>query len=577
MLLLLSTVFRTPSGWLAIGLIVAVVVTTVAEVLLVLRLANWNADFFNVLERKSLPGLVTQSWIFVIIVAGIMSLQAASLETKMRLQILLRTHLTELVSHAWMSDGRHYRLRSTGGRHDNEDGRIAEDGRVVCEMVVEFLNSLLYAFLQLTLFIGVLWLHSGPLTLVVGTTTITVPGHMVWIALLYAGLGAAITLFVGRPLVHATDQRQAAEAAYRARLVNGLVHSPAIALTGAEPGERRRLALAFDDIRLAWTAQKTSFRNLLFLSSGYGHLTAVLPLLILAPRYFSGEMSLGTLMQVTIAFGQVTAALSWLSGNYPSIAQWEASAERVLALYETLGDLGRDDCADAGGRLLRVSENGPNLTFDNLSLISSDGEVLVEHFSAGIKPGERVLVEATPQAAEGLFRAVGGLSLWGAGRIELPENSMPYFMSDHPYLPETTLIEALLEPQLADHIAKGEVSQALVDVGLAQLVPLLHTTAQWEQELGIEDQQRLGFARVLLHKPSWILMHDATSALDAVAEDRLIEILTRSLPNSALVTITHRAVTKQRFQRHISLSTAAPDAAKAPQEARSRAAVLGVA
>jgi vitamin B12/bleomycin/antimicrobial peptide transport system ATP-binding/permease protein len=328
-------IFRTPTGWATVGLIVAVVAITTGEVLAMLRLASWNADFFNTLEQKSVSGLVTQSWILLAIVGGLMLLQAASMDMKMRLQITLRTYLTERVSYAWMADGRHYRLREVAGEHDNADGRIAEDARVVCEMGVEFLVSLLYSVLQLVLFLGVLWLYSGPLMFVLGNATFVVPGHMVWVALLYAGLGAAITLWVGYPLVHATDRRQAAEADYRARLVNALAHSPAIALSGSEPGERRRLGIDFQRIRLAWAAQKTSFRNLIFLSSGYGQLTAVLPMLILAPRYFSGEMSLGTLMQVTIAFGQVAAALSWLSSNYASIAQWEASPS-VCSLLPTL-------------------------------------------------------------------------------------------------------------------------------------------------------------------------------------------------------------------------------------------------
>jgi vitamin B12/bleomycin/antimicrobial peptide transport system ATP-binding/permease protein len=305
---------------------------------------------------------------------------------------------------------------------------------------VEFLVSLFYSILQLILFLGVLWLYSGPLTFVLGYTTVVVPGHMVWVALLYAGLGAVITLWVGYPLVRATDRRQAAEANYRARLVNALAHSPAIALSSSEPGERRRLGIDFERIRLAWAAQKTSFRNLVFLSFGYGQLTAVLPMLILAPRYFSGEMSLGTLMQVTIAFGQVAAALSWLSSNYARIAQWEASAERVLALSDAVADVSHGICDDAGGRLVRVTENGPNFTFDRVSLVNADGQVLVEQFSAEIMPGERVLVEATPQAADGLFRAVGDLSHWGAGRIELPENASLHFLGHRPYLPDTSLL-----------------------------------------------------------------------------------------------------------------------------------------
>jgi putative ATP-binding cassette transporter len=555
MLRLLAKIMRTSGRWRSLALIITVVTITVSEVFLMLRLTNWNADFFNALEQKSVPGLIAQTWMFLAIVAGIMLLEAGSLETKLRLQLVLRTHLTITVRDSWMTEGRHYRLRFMGGEHANEDGRIAEDVRIVCEMVVEFFVSLLYAFTQLVLFVGVLWFNSGPLTITVGGLSLTLPGHMVWIALLYAGMGAIITMFVGHPLVRATDRRQTAEAEYRASLVNSIAHTQAIALTRAEAGERRRLSAAFDRICLAWAMQRASLRNLIFLSAGYGQVTTVLPLLILAPRYFTGEMNLGTLMLVTLAFGQVTAALSWVSGNYSTLAQWEASAERVLGLQDAVEGLGDGQSGVLLGTFVRAREHGPALTFRDLSLVTSAGEVLVESFSAEIKPGERVLVEATPEAAEALFRALAGLSFWGAGRIEMPEDCEPFLMGERPYLPQDSLLEVLAEPLDIEKFRAEPVAEVLVHVGLAHLAPLLDTTAMWEQELGIEDQQRLGFARALLHKPRWVLMHDATSALSRVAENQIMEHLMRTLPDAAVITITHRAVAERQFQRRISIGS----------------------
>lgn len=556
MLRILAGVFRLPGRWCAAGLVLALAAITIAEVALALRLASWNADFFNLIEKKDVAGLPAQVWILFAIVGAIMALQASSLESKMRLQIRLRSYLTARVRDRWMAEGRHYRLRYMGGEHANEDGRIAEDIRVVSEMVVEFATSLLYATTQLVLFAGVLWLYSGPLRIAIGSVAIVIPGHMVFVALAYAGIGALVTLVIGHPLVRALDRRQTAEADYRASLVNSMSHSPAIALTGAESGERRRLAAFFDRICYTWALQRASLRNLLFFTSGYGQLTAVLPLVILAPRYFSGEMALGTLMQVTIAFGQVTSALSWLSGNFANIAQWEASAARVLALQESVDDL---DAALAGpgeGRFARAPVNGPNLAFRDLTLVSPAGEVLAERFSADIAPGERVLLEATPQAADALFRAVAGLSFTGAGRIELPEDSSLHFMGEYPYLPEAPLIEALTGSQQPDNLSPGEIARTLVDTGLARLAPALERVAKWEQDLGIEDQQRLGFAIALLRKPRWLLMHDAASALSQPAEDALMRLLADRLPDTAIIRIAPRSVAEHGFTRRISVTGA---------------------
>lgn len=554
MLRLLAGIFATPARWRAAALIAAVVVATVGLVLLAVRLASWNADFFDALEQKSWPGLIRQSWLFLGIVAATAIVQAAALQAKRMLQITLRTHLTTGMLETWMVDGRAARLQEIPEPHANEDGRIAEDGRVVCEMVVDFLASLLYAVLQFTLFVGVLWFTSGPLWITLGGAAFQLPGHMVWIALAYASFSAGLTVWIGHPLVRATNRRQGAEAAFRAGLVHAVTHAVAIALARAEADERRRLEGAFGRVRETWAEQTISFRRMVFLSSGFALLTAALPMLLLAPRHFAGEMSLGTLIQVTIAFGQVTAALFWMSDNYPAIAQWEASAERVLALHEAAGDLGAAAAAaNRPGEIERVAENGPGLAFRDVSLVSASGEVLVSRFSAEIAPRERVLVEATPQAATALFRAVSGLSPWGSGRIELPEGAVPYFAGERPYLPEATLADVLAEPRGADEIAQGELTAILVRTGLAHLIPALATTASWEQELGLEDQQRLGIARAMLHRPAWLFMHDPLSALDAAEEERLMAALFQHLPGSAIVTITHRPAVERLHERRIAL------------------------
>ncbi len=556
MLRLLAGIFRTEARWRAVALTAAIIVATVALIVLMVRFAIWNGDFFDAIEQKSWPGLVRQAWMFAAILAGGMITHAAALQARRMLQITLRRHLTLALIDTWMADGHHARLRDVAPGLANEDGRIAEDARVVCELMVDFLASLLYALLQFVVFVGMLWLSSGPLRLSAGGIAVTVPGHMVWVALFYASLGAAITIRVGHPLVRATDRRQTAEAAFREGLVHAVSRSATIALGRAEPGERRRLAGRFAAVSSTWAEQTISFRRMTFFTAGFGFLTAALPMLLLAPRHFAGDMSLGTLMQVTVAFGQVTAALFWMSDNYPFIAQWEASAARVLALHEAASDIGEEQETDRPGEIERVAKNGPGLSFLDLSLVSASGEVLVRRFNASVAPGERLLVEATPPAAAALFRAVAGLSAWGSGTIELPEGAVPFFLGERPYLPEATLAEILADPRAPGEVSRAQMTAAMVEAGLAALIPSLSVAAAWEQELSVEDQQRLGIARAILHRPAWLFMHDAMSALDAEQEDRLMGVLVASLQGSAIVTIAHRAALDRFHQRRIALTRA---------------------
>ncbi|WP_291298285.1 ABC transporter ATP-binding protein/permease [Elioraea sp.] len=558
MLRLLAAVFRGEARWRALALAAFIATATGALIALMVRFALWNADFFDAIEQKSWPGLTRQAWLFLIILGGAMVIHASALQARRMLQITLRRHITLTLIGTWMTDGRHARLKDTAAAQANEDGRIAEDGRVVCELVVDFLSSFLYAMLQFVVFVGMLWLTSGPVTISAGVLSLTIPGHMVWVALAYASLGAAITVRVGHPLVRATDRRQTAEAAFRGGLLQAVSHSSTIALARAEAGERRRLSSRFDRVRATWAEQTISFRRMTFLTAGFGFLTTALPLLLLAPRHFDGEMSLGTMMQVALAFGQVTAALFWMSDNYPLIAQWEASAARVLALYEAATDIGHEPERERPDEVERVAENGPGLTFRDVSLVSPAGAVLVSRFNAAVAPGERVLVEATPPAAAALFRAVAGLSVWGSGRIELPEGAVPFFIGEQPHLPEATLADILAEPRAPADVPRAEAAAALVEVGLASLIPSLGTFAAWEQELSIEDQQRLGIARALLHKPGWIFIHDATSALEASAEEEMMTLLVTHLPGAAIVTIAHRPAIEQLHQRRIALTRPPP-------------------
>ena len=250
----------------------------------------------------------------------------------------------------------------------------------------------------------------------------------------------------------------------------------------------------------------------------------------------------------------MTAALFWMSDNYPAIAQWEASAERVMVLAEAVSDLAGAAGAARQGEVERVEENGPGLAFRDVSLVSAAGDVLVARFSAEIAPGERVLVEATPQAAAALFRAIAGLAPWGSGRIEMPEGATPFFLGERPYLPEARLAEVLAEPHAEAAVPQAETASVLVAVGLAHLIPALDTVAAWEQELGLADQQRLGVARALLHRPAWLFMHEALSALDAEEEERLTALIVSRLPDATLVTITHRTAVERLHQRRIALS-----------------------
>ena len=329
----LSLPYWTGEGrWRPRIVVAALLLVVIAQVALAIRLNLWSADLFNALERHATDRALAQIGIFTLIVLGMMATNTLHLLLRRHLQFDWRRWLTARVVGNWMAEARHYQADLIPGDHANPDGRIAEDIRIAVEGAIDLAASLLYCVLVLITFVGILWSLSGWITL----AGVPVPGHLVILAILYAGIGAVVAFVLGRPLVRATDVRQTREADFRFGLVRSRENAEPIALARGELTERERLVELFETIRRSWREQSTGLARLVVLSSGYTAVAGVLPLLVGTPRFLVGALTLGALMQSAQAFQQVTSALSWPVDNLPRIAEWRASVERVLALEEAV-------------------------------------------------------------------------------------------------------------------------------------------------------------------------------------------------------------------------------------------------
>jgi len=526
--------------WQAGGLLLGLVLLSLLQVTLAIRLNVWNADLFDALERRSMERFSFQIAIFAGLVGGIMLVNMLHLHLKRRLQYSWRQWLTGHVVEGWMAEARHYQIALLPGDHGNPDGRIAEDIRIATEYAIELAHSGFYCLLLFFSFVSILWGLSGILMIPLNGMELALPGHMVWLSLLYAGGGSLLAMLVGGRLVTAANERQTAEADFRFGLVRARENTEAIALTSSEPQERRRLVTLFDLIRTSWNDQSMGLGRLMLFSSAYSTLAAMFPILVSSPRYLAGAISLGTLMQIAQAFQQITAALSWPVDNFPRIAEWRASVERVLSLQDAIERL-RADIATRGGSRIQISPTaGPALAIRDVSIASPAGTMLATGINAEIQPGERVLIAGDDPAGQLLFKAVAGIWFWGSGRIELPDNATVLFMPRNPYLPRTTLRAVLADPLAAETVDPAAAAGALERVGLARLAGELETDADWDQRLSLVDQQRLACARLLLRRPGWIFMAEATEALEPEDEIALLELILSELPQATLVTLGHR-------------------------------------
>jgi putative ATP-binding cassette transporter len=545
--------WRGPGCWRAWGLTLGLALLTVALVLLQVRLNLWTADLFDALERRSMDRFLAQVAVFAAIALGTVAATAAHQWVKRRLQLGWRGWLTARVVGRWMDRARHYQVALLPGDHDNPDGRIAEDARVATEWAVELAHSLLYCLAALAGFVGLLWSLSG-LTFVGG---VPVHGHMVWLALLYAAAGSAAAFLLGRPLVRATGERQGREADLRLALVRAREGAEPIALARAEPAARARLARLFAGVAAAWHRQTGSLSRLTLFTSGYATLTPVFPLLFTIPRYLAGTVTLGELMQTAQAFQQVTGALSWPIDRFQQIAEWRASAGRVLALSDAVEALERDP-AEAGagptaGRIERAEAAG--LAVSGLEVATPDGATITAGLDLAVAPGERVLVTGDPDALAALLRALAGAWPWGRGRVALPAAGAVAFLGPRPWLPAEPLRRVLCLPEDAPAPPDPALAEALTRAGLAHLAARLDAAEPWDRVLSPAEQQRLAFARLLLRRPAWVVLHGATDALGPSAEAELMRGLAEALPGAAIVSLGRPAAPAELFGRRLALES----------------------
>ncbi len=495
----------------------------------------WNRALFDALEQRSVPGLLVQVGVFAVILAVSVGVTAAHLAVKRWLQLDWRRWLTARLTGAWLAEGRQQRLQFFPGEHDNPDARIAEDVRIATEGAVALAHSLAFAVLSLALFIGILWDVSGTLRL--PGSAFAVPGYLVPLAFAYAGAGTLLGWMFGRPLVRTTDALQSAEANLRFGLARTREYAEAIALAGGEPRERSAARDRFRDVARDWNRQSVAYLGIVAFGTAYGALLPVFPVLVAAPQYILGVMSLGVLMQAAQAFQRVASALSWPVDNLGELARCRTSAGRVLTLLQDLESLAAPADPAVAGRIRVAPGDGPRLTVSGLTATDASGRPLLARFDAAIHRGERVLITGDALAATTFFKVLAGLWPWGGGEVLLPRDARIAWMPQQPYLPPGTLRAAVCYPGAPDAGGDPAIHYALECAGVAWLAPRLAETADWDRVLPLRVRQRLAFARTLLQRPAWIVMDQASDAFDARRERFVFDMLRHELPDTTIVTI----------------------------------------
>lgn len=513
-------------------------------------LSYWSNYFFNALQAYNLNQSIWLLVLFFVLATFYIVFGVYRYYISQLFGLRWRNWLTQQFVNRWLMHRDYYYLENFDVKTDNPDQRIQEDISNLVSFSLSLSIGLVGSVTTFLAFIYVLWDLSGVIPITLGSLgTFNIPGYLVWVAVIYSILGTYFAFKIGFPLVALNFEQQRREATFRFAAIDLRSHSENVALYGGEHHQKNILFRLFQRVLENWYFIILRQKSLLWFTLGYSQVAVALPMLVALPNYFRKVFLLGGVMQSIRAFGQIQEALSFFITSYTTIAEWRAVNQRLITFLNHLEEIGEQ--VKKQTRLQMSTQDENKIVAQQLSIATPLGEQLLKNINQEFKHGDYYLIKGASGLGKSSFiRTLAGIWPYAAGEVRVPKNKKIMFLPQKPYMPIGTLAEAILFPDQQQVHLKDRLPEVMQACHLERFISRLGETAPWSEQLSPGEQQRIAFARILLHQPDWVFLDESTSMLDAAHEEALYEVLKNKLPQCSIVSVGH-GPTLESYHNHI--------------------------
>ena len=539
---LLAKGYLTPTRTLQpIIYFVIIVFFNLLSVRLDILFSEWYKAMYNALQKMEESIFWIQMIVFCVLATVHMANVLLTYYLTQRFTIQWRTWLNEQMVEKWTNNQAYYKTQYVYNQLDNPDQRIQQDVQSYVSSSISFATGVISAVVSIVAFTIILWGLAGPMTI----AGITISHAMVYFVFMYVLVTSVFAFKIGRPLINLNFANERLTANYRYSLIRIKEYAESIAFFRGEKMEKSVLFQQFD--RIIQNVWQMVFRTLKLFGFNLvaTQVSVIFPFIIQASRYFSKQIELGDLIQTAQAFGKVQSALSFFRNSYDDFAGYRAVLERLTGFHTAI-----EQANQAANIVIQPTETA--VEFENLTVNKPTGEALIKNLNLHLPQGASLLIKGPSGSGKTtLLRTIAGLWAYSEGTVRCPQHDV-LFLSQKPYLPQGRLIDALFYPQVApEDVDLAKATQIMQQVQLGHLAEKLTQENDWTRVLSLGEQQRLSFARVLMHKPLAAFLDEATASMDEGLEDAMYRLLREELPQTTIISVGHRSTLQTHHQQHL--------------------------